>query len=289
MQSKKTLRIKYPEWHGGVNPNYVLGSNLLSIIAPPNPKDEEVEIKIDNNFSKTDKFEGIDCGEELLKELNQTYSVLKEKSPTHIIIFGGDCSVSQAPFDYLKGKYGENLGIIWFDAHPDVSLLHQSSHLHELVLGNLMGQNPNSKVTKVNNPISPKNVLMAGLIEEKLRPMDSACKELNLQIISPEELSKSSDKILKWIENNNIKYLAIHWDLDVLSPNDFRCIYPAEPYININDFPWAIGRMKLIEVGKVLEEISKKAEIVGFTLAEHMAWDALNLRKTLSNISIFNN
>ena len=261
-----------------MNPNYVLGSNLLSIIAPPNPKDEEVEIKIDNNFSKTDKFEGIDCGEELLKELNQTYSVLKEKSPTHIIIFGGDCSVSQAPFDYLKGKYGENLGIIWFDAHPDVSLLHQSSHLHELVLGNLMGQNPNSKVTKVNNPISPKNVLMAGLIEEKLRPMDSACKELNLQIISPEELSKSSDKILKWIENNNIKYLAIHWDLDVLSPNDFRCIYPAEPYININDFPWAIGRMKLIEVGKVLEEISKKAEIVGFTLAEHMARDALNLR-----------
>lgn len=104
-----------------------------------------------------------------------------------------------------------------------------------------MGQNPNSKVTKVNNPISPKNVLMAGLIEEKLRPMDSSCKELNLQIISPEELSKSSDKILKWIENNNIKYLAIHWDLDVLSPNDFRCIYPAEPYININNFPWALG------------------------------------------------
>lgn len=47
--------------------------------------------------------------------------------------------------------------------------------------------------------------------------------------------------------------------------------------------------MKLIEVGKVLEDVSKKAEIVGFTLAEHIAWDALNLRKTLSKISIFNN
>ena len=73
MKPKMTLRIKYPEWHGGVNPNYVLGSNLLSVIAPQNSKDEEVEIKIDTNFSKTDKFEGIDCGEALLNELNQIY------------------------------------------------------------------------------------------------------------------------------------------------------------------------------------------------------------------------
>ena len=120
MKSKKTLRIKYPEWHGGVNPNYIIGSNLLSIIAPQNEKDEEIEIKIDTNFSKKDKYEGIDYGESLLKELTEVYKILNEKSPSHIIIFGGDCSVSQAPFDYLKGKYGENLGIIWLDAHPDV-------------------------------------------------------------------------------------------------------------------------------------------------------------------------
>ena len=151
-----------------------------------------------------------------------------------------------------------------------------------------MGKSPNSKVTKVNNPINPKNVLMAGLIEEKLRPMDSACKEMNLEVVSPEELSKNSDKILKWIDNNNIKYLAVHWDLDVLTPEDFRSIFPGEPYTKISEFPWAIGRMKLSEVSKVLNDVSKKAEIVGLSIAEHMAWDALNLRKVLSQISIFN-
>ena len=36
--------------NGGVNQNYILGSNLLSIIAPQNSKDEELEIKIDTNF-----------------------------------------------------------------------------------------------------------------------------------------------------------------------------------------------------------------------------------------------
>ena len=287
MIPKKTLRIKYPQWHGGVNPNYVLGSNLLSVIAPPNPKDEEVEIPIDSNFSKTEKLDGIECGESLLNELNHAYKILNEKSPTHVIVFGGDCSVSQAPFDYLKGKYGENIGIIWFDAHPDVSGPKDSSHLHEYVLADLMGQNPDSKITKVNNPYNPKNVIMAGLIEKDLRPMDMTCKKLNLEICSPEELSKNSEKLIKWIEKNNIKYLAIHWDLDVLSPNDFRSIYPGEPYTDLNNFPWAIGKMKLCEVARVLNDVSQKAEIVGLSIAEHMAWDAINLRKALSEIPIF--
>ena len=66
-------------------------------------------------------MDGIEYGEAFLNELNHTYNILSEKSPTHIITFGGDCSVSQAPFDYLKGKYGKNIVIIWYDAHPDVS------------------------------------------------------------------------------------------------------------------------------------------------------------------------
>ena len=50
-----------------------------------------------------------------------------------------------------------------------------------------MGKNPNNKITKVNNPINNKNVIMGGLIEEKLRPMNSLCKKLNLEIVSHEE------------------------------------------------------------------------------------------------------
>ena len=45
--------------------------------------------------------------------------------------------------------------------------------------------------------------------------------------------------------------------------------------------------MKLSEVSKVLDDVSKKAEIVGLTIAEHIPWYAINLRKTLSEISIF--
>ena len=37
---------------------------------------------------------------------------------------------------------------------------------------------------------------MGGVIEEKIRSMDSLCKELNLEILSHEKLYKNSDKII---------------------------------------------------------------------------------------------
>lgn len=74
--------------------------------------------------------------------------------------------------------------------------------------------------------------------------------------------------------------------MDVLTPKDFRSILPAEPYLE--DFPAAIGEMTLAQVVRVLKYVSTKAEIVGLGIAEHMPWDAMNLRKALSEISIFN-
>lgn len=79
----------------------------------------------------------------------------------------------------------------------------------------------------------------------------------------------------------------MHWDLDVLSPNDFRAILTGMPYIDLDSFPAAVGRMTLDEIERILNDVSEKAEIVGFSIAEHMPWDAMNLRKTLLNISIF--
>ncbi len=80
---------------------------------------------------------------------------------------------------------------------------------------------------------------MGGLIEEKLRPKDNMCKELNLEIVSPDELCKNSIKILNGLKRI-IKYLSVHWDLDILSPYDFNI--SLKPYLK--DFPWVIGRIK---------------------------------------------
>ncbi len=36
-------------------------------------------------------------------------------------MFGGDCLVDQASFAYLNERYKGNIGILWIDAHSDIS------------------------------------------------------------------------------------------------------------------------------------------------------------------------
>ena len=218
-----------PQWQGGANPDYVFGAELLEKIAPPsaNPQ-ESVTIAVDRDFSKPlKKVDGVEGGDLLMKQMTEEWQILQEKKPSKVIVFGGDCAVTQVPFDYLSGIYGDKLGMIWLDAHPDIASTSNSSHLHEMVCANLLGQNTDSPITKVKNPISPKRMIYAGLIEEDLRPMDMACKTLGIQILSPEKLVESNSDILDWISDEKLEYICVHWDLDVLTPEDFRSIYPA--------------------------------------------------------------
>lgn len=289
MNSKTTMRLVIPEWHGGVNPNYVLGSELLVHIVPRGDADKTVRIPVDTSFDEPlNRVDDIDGGDLLLKQMNATRKALDEEQPDKVIVLGGDCSVTQVPFDYLHGKYGTGLGIIWLDAHPDISDTTQSAHLHEMVLANLLGRNPTSRITEVRHPFTVDKAILAGLIEERLREMDRACKELDIAIVSPEELHKGSHGLIQWVRDNHVEHVAIHWDLDVLSPVDFRSIYPAEPYTDAAAFPAAVGRMTLKEVGRIMGDVSSVAEIVGLSIAEHLPWDAINLRKTLTAIPIFN-
>lgn len=289
MAHKKTLRITYPQWQGGVNPNYVFGAELLAFIAPQSLNDKSVTVQVNKNFNVSSHMvDGIDYSDVLFSQMNETKKILEEETPERLIIFGGDCSVTQVPFEYLKRNYGSQIGILWLDAHPDISSPLTSSHLHEMPLANLLGLNADLKLTQVEHPYPATKVFLGGLIEEKLRPMDMACKDLHIRIGNPEQLSQNSDLVLEWIKEENIKFLAVHWDLDVLSPNDFRCIYPAEPYLDPATFPAAVGRMKLDEISRLLVDVSNMAEIVGLSITEHLPWDAFNMRKSLAKISIFN-
>ena len=65
--------------------------------------------------------------------------MIERENPDKIITIGGNCIVSLAPFDYLHGKYG-NTGIIWLDAHLDVSTPQDGyAYAHAMVLGTLLG------------------------------------------------------------------------------------------------------------------------------------------------------
>lgn len=279
----KTLRLVIPQWQGGLNPDYAFGARLLAFIAPPSNSDETVDVMVNEDF-KTPLFEenGIVAENILREQFAETDRILQIKNPDRVIVFGGDCSVSQSPINYLSGKYGDMLGILWLDAHPDIATTKDTNHAHEMVLANLIGLG-----NSVAFPVNKNRVMYAGLIERKLRRKDRAVKILNIKFATPQDLTDNSDIIIDWIRTSGIAKLAVHFDLDVLSPADFRSNTCAKPYITRRQYGAAMGELTLNQVVRILHDVDRVAEIVGLCIAEHMPWDAINLRAALSQISLF--
>ncbi len=284
----KTLRLIIPQWKGGVQSYYTFGADVLAYIAPEGRNEKTVRIDIKTDLSKEPKEEnGIVEETSQLQELKKVEEVCKKENPDKIIIFGGDCSVSQGPFDYLSEKYGDKLGIIWLDSHPDISTTINSNHLHEMVLTNILGLGNNSFSKKMKNPISPSHVIYAGLVENPEIKFNSLDSPIDIPIISPEEVINKDEKISNWIKDRKIEKICVHFDLDVLSPEGFRSLTSSKPFQTVEEYGAAVGKLNLVEIVSFLNYVNDKAEIVGLSIAEFVPWDLINLRNAMEDLPIF--
>ncbi|WP_265458817.1 arginase family protein [Enterococcus sp. HY326] len=280
----KTIRLKIPQWQGGNKSNYAFGSELLTWLAPKNANHVEIDVAIPKYSGPLEKENGVVGQSVVAANIDLINEKIQAEQPDKIIALGGDCLVSQAPFDYLHGKYGDDLGIIWIDAHPDISTPDVFYHEHAMVLGNLLEDGDPVLAAKVKAPFKSADVLYVGLQEptsdEKKILADL---DLNYQVQKNERLSPEA--IQKWLKENHFSKVVVHFDLDVLNPSEFRSLYFTEP--GVTEFPSESGQMSLKEVQATFAAISEVSEIVGLTIAEYLPWDAENLQQLLSGISIF--
>lgn len=205
--------------------------------------------------------------------------ILEEEGPNKIITLGGSCIVSQAPFDYLRGLYGDRLGVIWIDAHPDVSTPAMFNHEHAMVWANLMHCGDAVVQSTVEHPFTAEDILYVGLqplTQEEVPRM----KKLGITYIvqAPELLS--NDTIQQWITAHGFTALVVHWDLDVLHPDSFHSLYFNEP--GVPRFTGSShGIYSLEQITSTLRSVQDMADIVGFIVAEYLPWDAIRLRQSL--------
>ena len=203
MQKSKTLRLIYPQWQGGMNPNYYLGSHILKLILPKG-KSDEIEVPVSENFTENYIKNKINNPDIIIKQLEIAYSILEIKNPDKIITIGGDCSVSQSSFDYLHGKYkNKKIGILWIDAHPDISTPNDFEHEHAMVLGNLLGDGASDFAKIVKNPFKYEQIMYAGLIKKKCLSYENKyLDEKKIKFATPEDLIKDNSIIViglrKW-------------------------------------------------------------------------------------------
>ena len=121
-------------------------------------------------------------------------------------------------------------GILWVDAHPDIMTSAEFEHSHASVLRALMGEGDKDLTQFVKTPIAANKVMYAGVNNESEFEANFL-KERNMRVCRPEEIKGNITSIQKWIEEENIKVLAIHLDLDVLSTANFGSLLFENPNV----------------------------------------------------------
>ncbi|WP_432646316.1 arginase family protein [Mitsuokella sp.] len=282
----KTIRLQIGDWQAGAKTAYYKGSQLLSMLAPENPNQKHIVVPIDAPTDVPLKEEnGVTAQQAVLGNVQRAKAVIQKEQPDRIITLGGNCLVSQAPFDYLHGKYGETLGVIWFDAHPDISNPQMFNHEHAMVVANLLGAGDPVLHAEVEHPLRPAQILYAGL-QPLLASEAQELHRLGVTYTVQEHGMLPTDAILTWLKQHHFSKVAVHWDIDVLSPDDFHAQYFAEP-----DVPMFAGSSHGIstirEMSEKLQAIQQAADIVGLTIAEYLPWDAIRLQQTMQGLDIF--
>ena len=280
----KTIRLLYPDHVSGGLDTYYFGANLLQYILPQNPNQPVVKVDIIPPNSKEKAVtNGIYAEKEVLLGIRDAQEKISKENPDRIITIGGNCMVSLAPFDYLHGKY-KNVGIIWIDAHPDVSTLNDGyPNAHAMVLGSLLGHGAAQLTREIKNSLfKPDEIFYIGL-----QPLhdyqEKYLDDMGVKYKVQDKTFVTSSEINDFI--GRFDHILIHFDIDVLDEHFFHSTYFANSEL-VGDGAGG-GKMTIEKLSEVLRLITENTDVVGFTIAEYLPFDEHRLHKMFAEINLF--
>lgn len=100
-------------------------------------------------------------------------------------------------------------------------------------------------------------------------------QQYGLRHLTPEDVRSSSDAVYEWLDSCGASKAVIHFDMDVLDPAEIIAAVGVVP-----------GGMKIEETVRVINDIARKMEIVGLTIAEPMPRTAIRIKEMLSRLPL---
>ena len=280
----KTIRLLYPESVSGGLSTYRLGARLMAATLPENETQPLVKIDVPA-LGKTGPTitNGIASEAAVLEGIRKARAALEKEAPERVVTVGGNCIVSLASFDHLHALYPE-AGILWIDAHPDVSLPENGyPNAHAMVLAALLGRGAPSLAKELKSPaFGAKDLLyigLQGLHDYQRKFLDDAGVDYAVQT----EAFVSDERILAFLTEH--PQVFVHLDIDVLDPAFFHVTYFANPEL-VGDGSGG-GRMTIEELRRILRIVSEKVETPAFTIAEYLPFEAERLANVFESLPLF--
>lgn len=285
----KTIRLIYPQWQGASiaqlipevkNPDdasrgYFLGAQLLNFLAPDSGQ-ETLTVPISTEITERKVTDGILDRDIIICQTRAALDTLRVSKPGKIITLGGECSVSVVPFTYLAEKYGQDVAMIWIDAHPDLTLPGDVyPAYHAMAVTACMGYGDQKILAELPAKIDPSNILFVGLRNWEREEIKSRQQQYGLKHLSPQDVAQNSDALKTWLKSCRASKVVIHFDMDVLDPAEIIAAAGTDS-----------DGMKMEEVIRVINDIAAEKELVGLTIAEPMPRTAIRIKNMLHQLPL---
>ena len=280
----KTIRLLYPDYLSGGLDTYYFGAHLLAHILPENENQPLYKVDLSAPDGQPRKVtDGIYARAEVTEGIKKAMEVIEAARPDRIITIGGNCIVSQAPFDYLHGIF-DNVGILWIDAHPDVSRPKDNyPNAHAMVLGSLLGSgDPALSDLMRNKKFHPKDILYIGL-QELHDYQEQFLTEMDVDFKVQADEFVSEPDIMNFMKR--FDHILVHLDIDVLDASLFHSTYFANKEL-VGDGSGS-GKMTMEKLSSILQCITAHGDVVGFTIAEYLPFDEHRLHQMFSRLPLF--
>ncbi|WP_321405071.1 arginase family protein [Maridesulfovibrio sp.] len=252
----KDLTLVFPQWQGSID-NEALYEGALALA-------EGINGLPDVQTVPTTPFcgpapEGPIAGmEDILNQLKETSSILEKKCPQRILLLGGDCSTETGPVSWMSQKHGEDLALIWFDAHPDLNTpeTSQSGRFQGMALSAILGNAGPEINAAMFQPILPAKVFCAGARTFDPPELDFMVSS-KMPFFGSAELKRDPAWLARQIEKSGCSKVYIHLDVDAVNPIGFAHGKPSPP-----------AGMQFKNLLDIIAEINSSADICGLGITE---------------------
>lgn len=289
MAQDNTLRLIYPQWQGGdiakwitevkdpeqASRGYYLGAHLLDFLAPSTGQ-KTLTVPVSTEICNRVVTDGVLDRDAIAQQTRAALDILDIEKPDRIVTLGGECSVSVVPFTWLASKYPDDVAVIWIDAHPDITLPGDVyPAYHAMAVTALMGDGDKKILGQLPAKIDPSKILFVGLRDWERDEIKVRQNEYGIKHLTPEETVSGSEKVIEWLRNTGASNVVIHFDMDVLDPNEIIAAVGVVP-----------NGMKIAEVVRVINDVTKEKNLVGLTVAEPMPRTAIILKEMLNQLPL---
>jgi arginase len=284
------IRLLWPQWQGAgtssvealasefpldvARRGYAVGTAVLEAVLPPHdgPTVRAPVAMSDDGLGERD---GVEAKAVVLEQLARALEVIRRHDRARIATFGGECSVSVAPFSELARRYGDDLAIVWIDAHPDVGTpKSEYPGYHAMAVATLTGHGDPDVQELLPATFSPERVALVGLHSWTDDDFPNIA-EWGIHSFNPDELRESTQTLLDWLAATSCSRVAVHFDVDAVDSNEIVLGLGMEP-----------DGLMSTEVRRIVADVDGVADVVGFTLAEFIPRQVMQLRQILSGFPL---